>query len=185
MNPSVGQIIAKELRGGERLVWSGQPRQGIRLQAADVALIPFSIMWGGFAIFWEWSVITAGAPFFFMLWGIPFVLVGIYVMVGRFFVDARQRANTYYGLTDQRVIIITGLWKRQVKSLPIHLLSDVSITERGTGGTITFGATPPFYGALAGSSWPGMGRYQPPAFEGISEARRVYDLLQEAQQRVA
>src|SRR5437899_365791 len=84
----------------------------------------------------------AGAPFFFKLWGIPFVLVGIYVMIGRFFVDARQRSRTYYGLTDQRVIIISGLRNRQVKSLPIGSLSDVSIIEKATGGT------PPFSGAF-------------------------------------
>jgi hypothetical protein len=185
MNVSVEQVIARELAGGERLLWYGQPRQGMRLQAADAVLIPFSIMWGGFAIFWEWSVLHTEAPFFFRLWGIPFVLVGLYVMVGRFFVDARQRATTHYGLTDQRAIIISGVTSRQVKSLPIRSLSDVSITERSTGGTITFGAALPIYGWLSGTSWPGMNRFAPPAFEGISEPRRVYELLREAQQKAA
>jgi len=181
------QLIAKELGSGERLLWSGQPAQGLRLQVADALLIPFSLMWGGFAVFWEYSVLTMpNAPFFFMLWGIPFVLAGLYMMIGRFFVDARQRMATHYAVTDQRAIIISGMLSRQVKSLSLRTLSDVSITEKSSGtGSITFGAVPPFYGWLAGTSWPGMSMYTAPAFESIPNVRQVYDLLRGAQQKAA
>ena len=80
--------IERELSAGERLLWSGQPRRGVRLRSSDAFTIPFSLLWCGFAIFWEASVVTKGAPFSFMLWGIPFVVVGFYIVFGRFFVDA-------------------------------------------------------------------------------------------------
>jgi hypothetical protein len=66
------------------------------------------------------SVLTHEAPGIFALWGIPLVLVGLYLIVGRFFVDALQRARTYCALTNERAIIVSGLLGQKVKSLPLR-----------------------------------------------------------------
>lgn len=144
-------------------------------------LIPFSLMWGGFAIFWEAMVFRTGAPFFFKLWGIPFVLVGLYLIVGRFFADARQRARTIYAVTNERVIIIAGLFKETVKSLNLQTLSDISLAEKSDGsGTVSLGPSSP-YAWFTSSGWPGGGQYTPPALEGIPGARAVYETIRQAQ----
>jgi len=183
MSFSTEQLLRPELGRDERLLWSGMPRQGLCFRSSDWLAVPFSLMWGGFAIFWEYSVSTAQkAPVFMALWGIPFVLIGLYMIVGRFFGDAFMRSRTYYGVTDQRVIIIDGLFNRQVKSLPLPTLSDISLSERSNrSGTITFGPNTSPYGSL-GRTWPGMGRRMAPAFDPIDDVRRVYALIREAQQ---
>lgn len=176
------QVISRELESDERLVWTGVPKQGLRLRPADAVLIPFSLLWGGFAIFWESSVLSSDAPGFFALWGIPFVLVGLYVIVGRFFVDARQRTAIAYGITNKRAIIVSGVFSRSVKSLTLRSLTDVTLTERGDGsGSITFGPAPVSGMWVMRPSWPNNSAYQPPSFDLIEDAKAVYSQLRAAQ----
>ena len=182
MNESFDNAIQSQLAPNEKLLWTGQPAKGLRLRAADALLIPFSIMWGGFAIFWEMTVLNTNAPGFFALWGIPFVLVGLYLMIGRFFVDAAQRNNTVYAVTSERVIIASGILWPSTKSLSIDTLSDVSLNEHWDGkGTITFGPVPMWNSWQRGSAWPGSTAKLVPSFELIDDPRRVFDLIRNAQ----
>ena len=178
--------VRRYLDAGARLLWAGSPRQGIVLRGSDVFMIPFSLLWGGFAVFWEAMVLAGDAPLFFALWGVPFVLMGLYITIGRFWVDARARSNTYYGLTDRRVVILDGLFTRSVTTLPLRTLHDISLTERSDrSGTIALGRSHPFAGFYEGMYWPGMGRFRSPGFEMIEDAKRVHDQLIEAQREAA
>lgn len=185
MFTSQTSAIERELSNCEKLLWSGQPRQGLCLRAWDAFVIPFSLLWCGFAVFWEYSVVKQGAPFFFMLWGIPFVAAGLYIVFGRFFVDAKMRERTHYAITNERLIIVKGLFSRQTKSLPLRTLSDISLTERTDGsGTITLGPSlMPFMQTLPGG-WPGADKYSPPAFEMIEHAKETYELIRQAQRSI-
>jgi hypothetical protein len=116
----------------------------------------------------------------FKLWGIPFVSVGLYLTIGRFFVDARARARTYYAITNERALVISGVSARRVKSLPLRTLGDITLSERAGSGTITLGPVPPWGLWYGGFQWPGMSARQPSAFEMIGNARSVHDILQRA-----
>lgn len=175
--------LRDELNPGERIIWSGQPQQGLMLRPSDIFLIPFSLLWGGFAIFWEFGVISSGAPFFFTLWGVPFVLIGLYIMVGRFFFDREQRKKTYYALTNERVIIISGVFNQNTRTLYLKKLPEINISTKGDGkGTITFGASHPLAWMYSGSGFPSMGRYNiAPSFELIDDAKNVYQHIKRLQ----
>jgi len=178
--------IEKELRpnlsSDEKLLWTGKPKTGIVFRGSDAFLIPFSLLWGGFAIFWETYVILTDAPFFFKLWGIPFVLVGLYITVGRFFLDAKKRANTIYGITPDRIIIKTGIFSSEIKSLNIRTLSDITINQKADNtGTITLGSTDFRYAMMQGMDWPGA--KQPPRLEFIEDVKSVYDKIIDIQRQ--
>jgi hypothetical protein len=176
--------IQSELAPGEQALWIGRPRSGLILRGADALAIPFSLLWAGFAVYWLYSAAASGAPLPFVLFGVPFVLVGVYVVMGRFFVDARQRAATSYAVTSQRVLIVSGLFSRKVKSLGIKALAELSLSERADGsGSITFGAQHPMASMMGGlpSGWPGMDQYATPKFDSIPEVRKVYETIRKAQ----
>jgi len=145
-------------------------------------MIPFGILWGGFALYWEYSVIQGGAPIFFMLFGVPFVLIGLYIMIGRFYVESKQREKTFYGLSNERVVISSGLLRKEVKSLNLRTLTDISLSESSDGsGSITFGNTSPFASMFGGMSWPGMAQSVGPRFDLITDAKQVYQLIRVTQ----
>lgn len=96
------------LRFGEKLRWSGRPDPAVRFAPADLLMVPVSLMFCGFTVVWEFLAITNDAPWFFALWGIPFMGVGLYFLFGRFIYKKRRKLKTVYALTDERAIILTG-----------------------------------------------------------------------------
>ena len=175
------QIVTPSLSNGERLIWAGQPRQGFFLQAADIFMIPFSVAWGGFAIFWTLTAYLSGAPWFFVLWGMPFVAIGLWLMVGRFFTDARSRAKTFYAVTEKRVIFVKSGKNQQVTSLDLKSVGDITFAQHGNGrGTILFGVSFPY--PQAAKMYAGAARQGKniPMFNQIERAKEVYDQIMRA-----
>lgn len=175
--------FAGRLLNGEHILWSARPRQGVALTPQDGFLIPFSLVWCGFAIFWESTVLSTNAPFFFRLWGIPFVLVGLYLVLGRFLVDAWLRSRMYYALTDRRVLIARAAPFANFTAIGLKQLPQADLSERPDGsGTIRFGS-PPTVGLGRNQGWAvwsGPALSPLPQFFGISDVRTVFDLVQKA-----
>jgi hypothetical protein len=130
-----------QLLPGERIVWSGTPGQGILFNSRDILLIPFSLMWGGFAIFWEVTTLSMRrTPMFFRLWGIPFVLIGLYFIFGRFFFDAYLRSKMQYAVTNRRILISGPRPFSSINMLNLNQLPEIKLKEGRNGrGTIFFG----------------------------------------------
>jgi hypothetical protein len=171
-------LLTSALDRGENLIWWGQPQGGIVFRAIDWFVIPFSIVWI--------SVPSAGAvaalrsasvsPQAFMV--VPFLVIGAYLLVGRFIYDAWRRGRTIYGLTDRRVLI-----HRPSKQISVELdrIGEMSLQERSSGrGSIVFGPS----GLNLQNSWAVWGGEPAvPTFEFIADARNVYSAVRNMQKK--
>lgn len=173
-----------ELQPNEKTLWVGQPKPGLALKSSDAILIPFSLFWSGFAFTWEIIVLRQGITFM-ALFGVPFVLVGIYLLIGRFFFDAIRRKHTSYALTQKRIIIKSGIFNKTNQSILLSPNLMVSYTEkRNRIGSIVlrnqaFGA-----GMTTNNSWPTNNKEQTaPTLEMIHEAAKIYRQIIELQQK--
>ena len=93
------------------------------------------------------------------------------MLFGRFFHDAYVRKNTYYGITDQRIIIIEP---KKISSLPYAQVTSLELDlEKGELGSVFF--APMTYYHRRGRTVVNTNR---PGFRLITDAPRVYNLIQ-------
>lgn len=95
------------LRPDEQLLWCGRPDPSVVFTTADGFVIPFTIVWLAFAVFWEHGV-SQGGDVFARVWGIPFIVIGVYMVAGRFIYKRIRKKRTAYGLTRDRAIVAVG-----------------------------------------------------------------------------
>jgi hypothetical protein len=168
----------------EKVVWWGQPAQGFLLTSRDWLLVPFGLLWAGFVIFWEWNVLGTNAPVFMKIWGAPFVLVGLYLLAGRFVLDAWIRGGTYYAVTNQRVLMLRSRPSNKFTSISLDQLPVTNLTESSDGrGTIRFGPEATYFASRGFSGWtPSLD--PTPQFIAIDDARSVFDHIQRSVARI-
>jgi hypothetical protein len=178
------------MRPGERIAWTGRPPRGLRFSGRDIFLVPFSLLWGGFAIVWETAVLGISlsnpsalnaVPSFMALFGAVFVLIGLFMIFGRFWVDAWIRSHTIYALTDRRAL---SLRLKPAERLLATDLKEPRVSRREDDtGSLTFargsGVTNLFT-ALANPT-AGWSMWIPAlsdevTFVGIQDVTRVYQL---------
>lgn len=135
-----GKLFQEELLDGEEILWMGQPEAWVLFNWRDLYLIPFSLFWCSIAFSWLFAASRSGA---FMLFGLPHMLIGVYMLVGRFIYKIIRKQNTYYAVTNWRVLIQSGLWGTKLDTFAIaNLLSVNKSRSLGGVGSVTFGLTP-------------------------------------------
>lgn len=134
-------VIKDELMLGEEIIWCGQPNKSKIFSKSDAFLVPFSLFWGGFAI--VWTILATKYEGSFGIIGIPFIIIGIYFIVGRFFAKRYNKNHTYYAITNSRILIVkTDLNEDKVGivSAKVDMIEKEScVTDKNGVGTITFG----------------------------------------------
>jgi hypothetical protein len=180
-------VLAKD----EILLWVGQSDIRKIFTRLDLFLIPFSILWCGFAIYWEYLALFImkrqghDPGLFSPLFGLLFVLMGFYLVVGRFFYKNYQKKNTFYALTNQRIFILPKTAKQTLRTLGIHQISAIhqSIDSAGIG-TLIFGKVPmfgSFYGNTGLDFLASQYNNEVMAFYDIPKAEAVYCQINDLQ----
>jgi hypothetical protein len=169
-------------------LWWGRPDPNVIFAGADAYLVPFSLLWAGFTIFWEISVLASqpdqGGDAFFAIWGIPFVVFGLYFVAGRFFTKRYTKRRTTYAVTEDRAIVL-AMNGRRISETPIRS-GDLTITRARDGhhGSVVFGGShgqrwwaSPWMYSNTGMDWwsgwrapSGVAFYDVDGFDGLARA---------------
>jgi hypothetical protein len=181
--------FSAELLPGETIEWTGQPNPSVIFHREDWLSIPFSLAWGGFALVWFLLAIGAlhdgsgkdvSGSVVFPLFGSIFVLVGQYLIWGRFVYEWWRKKRTYYALTSRRALIVEEVFGRKTSSaiLETMLLIEKRVRKDGIG-IISFG------GPVRTKFQFGSSHYQPkyPTFYDVNDADALHNMALRLQDR--
>ncbi|WP_425990882.1 PH domain-containing protein [Afipia sp. DC4300-2b1] len=166
--------IRQEIATGERVLWNKKALGGLRLEAGDLQKSGFGLLFFGFSLFWiygAWNDASNAKASLFPLLGLPFALVGFYLFVGHFFWTALCRRYTEYAVTNQRVIVSSGIFSRATQSIEYLKIPVLTMIEKSDGsGSIQFGET------KSVNQGDGVS-FVATKIDAVPEVRAVYNLL--------
>ncbi len=165
---------------GEEILWQGQPNSRIDLRGLFNPQTLMGAFFTGFSLFWiaMAAQMMSGAsnipfPFrFFPLFGVPFLLMGLWMLGGRLIFEAYLRSQTYYTLTSRQAFIARNAFgKRTLESYKIRDMPRLTL-EDGSPGSVIFAQSQRRTARRTQSG--------PVGFVQIDDPRRVYSLLDQA-----
>jgi hypothetical protein len=112
------------------------------------------------------------------LWGIPFLLIGNYMVWGRFLADAWLKRRTYYAVTNRRVLVLQEDWKRKTSTTFLEAIPKIERQGRTTG-ILWFGPKCPVV-AAKGKKTRDVSRFSHgdvPVFADIEDVDSVHRLI--------
>ena len=152
----------------ERVLWKGRPEKGITFTPNELATIPFGIFFTAFSVFWIMMALSAGA---FALFGIPFLVCGIYMSGGRIIVKEILKKNTAYVITNKAVIRKCG---SRVNVWYSDSLINMQVFSHKNGTTsFIFSTVSPDYRARRGE------RISTYGIENVSDAKGVAEAIRQ------
>ncbi len=185
LSAEMDERVRSELRDGERLVWTGQPRPS-RFAKGALPIVLFGIPWTALAI--VWMAAASGLLFgggnggmgafnlIFPLFGLPFVLIGFGMLSAPYWMRRKAR-RTCYALTDRRAILWEAGWRGSVtvRSYSPADLTRIRRVEYPNGdGDLIFDE---FVTVGTNSKGHRTTHTQQHGFVGIPNVRTVEDLL--------
>ena len=170
------------LEDGETILWQGRPGGRPHLTLPALKRMVPGIILTLFALVWISAAM--GAPGLFWLFGLPFLAAGLWQLLRPVLKPMLSARFSHYTLTDRRAFIARDLpligrdlhtWRITPDSR-IDLIADGD--DAGTAGTVLFAD-----GQFSGHSIPGPGGLGRVGFTDIDDARKVWRLMRDIQQK--
>jgi hypothetical protein len=158
------------MQPGEIILWRGRPDPWVIFAPQDIVLVPFSLIWTGFFVFFARSQVNGGS-LFSAIYAIPFLVVGSYIVLLRFFVKWWARHRQRYAITNLRAVEVKR-HGRSVREAPVGSTVEIRLRKGGRHATAIWPIAPKatrtsrfatiFLPAatgdlLRGTGWPGEG----------------------------
>ena len=172
--------IKKCILQDEELLWSGRPVKQIKLLPAEKFNMMFGAFWTAFSTLWIiMGFVSPGDTtqnsFFmskvFPFFGIPFLIVGIHMLLIAPLIAKCRRKNIEYALTSERILILYSGKKNRLKTFRYEEISNLNFgCDENDVGVLTFNATSYISGT----------RLQRPVIYGfynVSEIKKIYKIL--------
>ena len=148
LTPDQQEKIDRELEAGESILWVGGPKPKF-FTKTTVGSFLFGIPFTTFAIFWITMAANGvwgagknipGLFKLFPLFGVPFVCVGLGLLSSPLWAYLRSSKTTYV-ITDQRVLVFSGIRSVTIRSTRPDSLQEYYRTDHldGTGDVCTEG----------------------------------------------
>jgi hypothetical protein len=171
----------------ETILWQGQPHSTIKWSGLLSPVSAFGVIFTGFSLFWMIMAFSmtsgSGIPvlsLLFPLFGLPFFLVGLWLVAGRLVMDAWLRGHTWYTLTNQTAFVArNALGKKTLESWPIADMDRI-VWEDGNPGSVIFHMK---HGTMPVSGRNGT-RIRFLGFHQIDDSQHVYGLMRRARREL-
>ena len=178
MDPEASAIITPHLLARETLLWCGRPHDTTALRWRAGAIILVGIAALALRSLPLDSDLAERANLNSIL-----LAILVCVLIAEAIVFHRYLSNTFYGVTNQRVIIVSGLREPEVAAVPLDVLNTPRLRVHRIHRTVELSpplnrsGTIPFTNPSVPPDWTGNEWYRLLALE---DPRQVHDLIVES-----
>ncbi len=186
------EVTQERLAPGEEILWTGRPFGGFYLDPRTIFPAMFGVFFFIFALLTMARILADPKPMpidgFVVLtfWFVGVGSISVYFIFGRFWLDARRRQRISYMLTNERIIIRSGLIVPKKTVLDLASINNLSWESASRGGGHVLLA--PRSDAVAAWFHPGFNPWYLgfgiPVLELIDEPEQVFDLIRTARTRL-
>lgn len=176
---------------GERILWQGRPDTDVVWRDLLSSETVFGVFFTGFSVFWIASASSIinmgphmggggiGAIFsFFPLFGLPFLAVGLHMVIGRIFFDAYMRGKTWYTLSNEAAYIARdAMGRRSLKRYGFAEMLAPDLVDGHPGSIFFAEELKQYQSGSRNSSRRTTAKRTRIGFRRIDDARTVYRLI--------